>query len=194
MKDWRWEQGQVQPGTSGKFWLEGISRSPLPPPTQGSASFKADQVALQAFTVFVDKDSPVFLRDLFQCLTKSPGEEFPFYSLNFPPCTLWPRPLVLLLSNFDTSLSLSSLTPSLDGWAQHSHLPFSFSSVGQIPPVPSVQPTATHSSLRLGSILLKINDTTPFLQRSKPMTSGCHPNYSNDKIMWGFFFSSFCIG
>lgn len=76
VKDWRWEQGQVQCGTWGRFWLESISRSPLPPPTQASTSFKADQVALQTFTVSVDRDSTILQRDLFRGLTKSPVKNF----------------------------------------------------------------------------------------------------------------------
>lgn len=66
----------MQCGTSGRFWLESISRSPLPPPTQASTNFKADQAALQTFTVSVDRNSTMLQRDLFQGLTKSPVKNF----------------------------------------------------------------------------------------------------------------------
>lgn len=114
LEDRRGEQGQVQPRTSTQnirkiLPRRGLWRSPLPPPTQGRASFKADQVALQAFNVSMDRDAATFQRDLFQCLTKSPGEEFPSYSQNVPCCILWPLPLLHSLNNFERSLALSSL-------------------------------------------------------------------------------------
>lgn len=101
---------QVQPRTAMQNIRKisagrGLRRSSLPPPTQGRESFKLPcKLPMSPQTETVQCQ-----RDLFQHLTKSPGEEFLSYSQNFTCCILWPLPLVLSLSKTDRSLALSSL-------------------------------------------------------------------------------------
>lgn len=169
----------MQPGTSGRFWLESISRSPLPPPTEGSASFKAAQVALQTFTVSVDRDSTRLQRDLFQYLTKSPVKNFlSIIRISHPaPCdhgllVFCSATLIVacpyLLCNPSFRWLSSALPSPLLLFFCGPGIPSSLSS----PHCYTLQPKAP------GPFYSKL--MTLFLQRSS--TSGCHPNYSNDKI------------